>query len=187
MKKIISFCFCIGFAFSGLFADHDIILTPTIGYTNTTPLKYNTLLPSQGYFYSHNADLEFTVGLILDNGFTYFEDVGFAIGTAYLTGLSPKKNGGGLVIPSFFFESRSLIGYTFKTNGKLYINLLGGLGLTVGFPQLLQIGIPINIGIQYFFGKKAGLNITAVDMIGIGAPFFFTNSFSIKIGPIFRL
>ncbi len=184
MKKNIVFCFFAVAILSSLFADHDIILAPSVGYTYTNAFTVkNPINPSSeniDYFKAHNGYLEFTVGVILDNGFTYIEDAGFAAGPAYVTDSQMR-------VPSFFFISRSLLGYTFKPTQNLYINLLTGLGLTLGYPQVLQVGMPVNIGLFCFFNKKSGLNITATDMVGIGFPSFLTNAFTVKIGPIFRL
>ena len=187
MKRIVALGFLVGCIFSGVFAKqkHDIILAPLIGYTNIVTLKHDReFFPKTEYFNSHNGYVEFMAGLILDNGFTYFEDTGFAVGTAYFKTSHTNKQ---ISTPSMFFQSRSLIGYTFRPTKDIHINLLAGAGVIIGYPQILQLGIPVNVGFSYFFAKKVGLNITASDMVGVGFPSGLTNAFIIKIGPVFRL
>ena len=74
--------------------------------------------------------------------------------------------------------------------------------------NLANIGIPFYIGAQYYFTEKIGVNLGIQDTVGIGwvwyntrglgsLPYFgtgsditqpaFTNVFSLKIGPVFRL
>ncbi|MBM7021814.1 DUF2715 domain-containing protein [Treponema sp. Marseille-Q4523] len=73
--------------------------------------------------------------------------------------------------------------------------------------NLANIGIPFYIGAQYYFTEKIGINLGIQDAVGIGwvwyntnglgsLPYFgtgdidvpaFTNVFSLKIGPVFRL
>ena len=184
MKKNAVFCFFTVAILSSLFAGHDIVLAPSVGYTYTNAFTVENPIglssENIGYFKAHNGYLEFMVGVILDNGFTYIEDTGFAAGPTYITDKQTR-------VPSFFLISRSLLGYTFKPRQNLYINLLTGLGLTWGYPQVLQVGMPVNMGFFYFFNKKSGLNITATDMVGVGFPSFLTNAFTVKIGPIFKL
>ena len=100
MKKNAVFCFFTVAILSSLFADHDIILAPSVGYTYTNAFTVkNPINPSSeniDYFKAHNGYLEFTVGVILDNGFTFIEDAGFAAGPAYVTDSQMR-------VPSFFF------------------------------------------------------------------------------------
>ena len=191
MKKNVAFCFFTIAILSSLFGAHDIIITPSLGYTYTNAFTVkNSITFLQGFdcFKAHNGYVEFAVGLVLDNGFTYIEDVGFAAGPAYIACPTDiKDTDKPMAYPSFFFISRSLIGYTFKPRQNLYINLLTGFGLTSGYPQVIQAGIPVNVSFFYFFTKKSGLNITAVDMLGVGFPYFLTNAFTVKISPVFRL
>ena len=69
MKKNIVFCFFAVAILSSLFADHDIILAPSVGYTYTNAFTVkNPINPSSeniDYFKAHNGYLEFTVGVIL--------------------------------------------------------------------------------------------------------------------------
>ena len=86
-------------------------------------------------------------------------------------------------------------------NDKLYINV--GSGLAVGFAKIniatanadlfnLNVGIPIQIGGQYFFTKNIGVNLTLADVLalgmGIGSSFHrgFENVFTLKVGPMFK-
>ena len=57
---------------------------------------------------------------------------------------------------------------------------------------ILNIGIPIQIGGQYFFTKNIGVNLTLADVLalgmGIGSSFHrgFENVFTLKVGPMFK-
>lgn len=93
-------------------------------------------------------------------------------------------------------------------NDKLYIN--AGSGLAAGVAKInvskkvgehtifsedswnFNIGIPIQIGGQYFFTKNIGVNLTLADVlalgVGIGSSFHrgFENVFTLKVGPMFK-
>lgn len=181
MKKILFIFLFTLFFCANMFAKaktgSNLIISITQGYNNMSTILSSYTMP--GYkISSHNGNLYFTSGLILDNGFTFLEHLGFGVGRAYLDIYSSF---------SVLFESHSVIGYTFKPTPNAYINLLSGFGTMVGYPQFVQTGIPIHLGFQYYFGQKAGLNITAIEMIGLWFPVFLTNSFTIKAGVSFRL
>ncbi|MEL3912543.1 DUF2715 domain-containing protein [Treponema pedis] len=181
MKKIIIVLLCIMFLCPSIFAKQkdDVIISVTQGYTNmstilTTPLD----LTVNDKLSSHNYNLGLTAGVILDNGFTFLEHTDFAAGVSYFNSIKSL---------SFLVELHSVIGYTFRPSQNAYINLLTGLGMIYGYPQIIQAGIPVQLGFQYYFTEKIGIDISAIDMIGIGFPMFLTNSFTIKTGISFRL
>lgn len=125
------------------------------------------------------------------------------------------------------FEQTFIFGRTFKAAAdKLYINIGSGLawgvakinlkkeikGITIYSKDIydFNVGIPIQVGLQYFFTKNIGLNLTVSDVISLGISggrdfplpalplkgsssysgqtFFygFENVFTAKLGPVFK-
>ena len=166
------------------------------------------------------------MGTIAKNGFTFLWNNDFAPlgnGTAKV---NLSANSVSLVdfeleatlTDGFAFEQSFILGKTFKAIGdKLYINVASGLawgiakldmckniaGTTVYSEKVFDFnfGIPIQCGVQFFFTKHVGLNLTIADVIALGAglghriPVIgnnaisqvgFENVFTAKLGPVFK-
>lgn len=195
----------------------ELLLTPTLGYSHigfTGVSAYgrtdiNRLKTTIG---TNVMPLGFALELITDSGFTVILNNDIAPlgeGTLRTTGvtLDTKLEKGVSAQRSIVFAR------TFKVRGEtIYINI--GAGAAAGITKLtlhgksgdtdynksdiwdFSIGVPLQVGIHYFFTKFAGINLTFLETVGISFGFFhddksaghlgFENIFTIKAGPIFK-
>lgn len=159
------------------------------------------------------------IGLVTKGGFTFLTDL--HISTAGKAKYSKVSSSGlleyddvDLGVSATVFNLNFLLGYTYKGIKNLYLNFALGLGGGVGSWRiksigalkisgekglLVMLGVPIQLGIQYFFTDKIGINLSVNDVLGTsmfimrtgmdglsGNPGFM-NNFTLKIGPVFRL
>jgi len=218
MKKVITALFIAALVSVQAFAA-EFILTPTIGYSNLGFMgeefkEYNSGHNHRNEIFQFSSSINMmpigiALGTVAQNGFTFLWNIDIAPigkGTAVYDNeieADAKLKGFAAVEQSFIF------GRTFKLlNDKLYIN--AGSGLAAGVAKInvskkvgehtifsedswnFNIGIPIQIGGQYFFTKNIGVNLTLADVLalgmGIGSSFHrgFENVFTLKVGPMFK-
>ena len=204
----------------------EFIISPAIGYsniansTNWSATVGATKAKGDLDFSLNAMDLSIALGFITEgNGFTFIVNNDFAVagqGTAKLSG-----KGGSLsfdVEKPFAWEMSVILGRTFKAcNNKLYINI--GAGPAFGTNQVsiyqkiagkkekiadmfsTNFGARVQLGTQYFFAEKMGINFIIADTIAgadIGQTEIsgmtikydnpsFENIFTIKAGFMFRI
>ena len=224
MKKIIVLFSLMLFSLHCFAAE--FIISPAIGYsniansTNWSATVGATKAKGDLDFSLNAMDLSIALGFITEgNGFTFIVNNDFAVagqGTAKLSG-----KGGSLsfdVEKPFAWEMSVILGRTFKAcNNKLYINI--GAGTAVGTNQVsiyqkiagkkekiadmfsTNFGARVQLGTQYFFAEKMGINFIIADTIAgadIGQTKIsgmtikydtpsFENIFTIKAGFMFRI
>ena len=212
MKKVITALFIAALVSVHGFA-LEFILTPTIGYSNLGFLgtaTYGEIVPSETLQTSMNTNMMpigLAIGTVAKNGFTFMWNNDISpIG-------SGNANVNGLELDTKFkkgvsFQQSLILGYTFKLlDEKLYVNV--GSGFAAGIAKIhlykgiykndildFNIGIPIQVGAQYFFTKNIGINVILSDVIGGcfgfansasgGAHVGFENVFTAKLGPVFK-
>ena len=224
MKKIIVLFSLMLFSLHCFSAE--FIISPAIGYsniansTNWSATVGATKAKGDLDFSLNAMDLSIALGFITEgNGFTFIVNNDFAVagqGTAKLSG-----KGGSLsfdVEKPFAWEMSVILGRTFKAcNNKLYINI--GAGPAVGTKQFsiyqkiagkkekiadmfgTNFGARVQLGTQYFFAEKMGINFIIADTIAgadleqtkmpgmtikYDAP-SFENIFTIRAGFMFRI
>lgn len=225
MKKIIVLFSLMLFSLHCFAAE--FIISPAIGYSNiANPTNWSAEVgatKAKGDLdFSLNAmDLSIALGFITEgNGFTFIVNNDFAVagqGTAKFSG-----NGGSLSFDTekpFAWEMSVILGRTFKAcNNKLYINI--GAGPAFGTNQVsiyqkiagkkekiedifsTNFGARVQLGTQYFFAEKMGINFIIADTIagadleqpketlGMTVKYdnpSFENIFTIKAGFMFRI
>lgn len=223
MKKLIGIAFCFGLFVTSGFAE--AFIAPHVGFSNMySKMKYiRSISGSTGFgssfstTYTTTHEVSWTpfsggldIGLVTKGGFTFLTDLHISTGGStkyehryYL----PAK-----VSSLMIFNLNFLFGYTYKGIKNLYLNFALGLGVGGGFldssytdPNYYRrqsvkgytftVGVPIQLGVQYFFTDKIGINLSINDVLGIISlmniyaipPRPFVNNFTLKIGPVFRL
>ncbi|MGP1511080.1 MAG: DUF2715 domain-containing protein [Treponema sp.] len=224
MKKIIVLFSLMLFSLHCFAAE--FIISPAIGYsnidnsTNWSATVGATKAKGDLDFSLNAMDLSIALGFITEeNGFTFIVNNDFAVagqGTAKLS-----RNSGSLsfdVEKPFAWEMSVILGRTFKAcKNKLYINI--GAGPAVGTKQFsiyqkiagkkekiadmfsTNFGARVQLGTQYFFAEKMGINFIIADTIaganlgqtkisGMTIKYdtpSFENIFTIKAGFMFRI
>ena len=204
MKKVITALFVAAFVSVHGFA-LEFILSPTIGYSN---LSFEERSVSS----SLNAmSIGLSAGLIIKNGFTLMFNNDIApVGSG-----SAIQDGGSFdakLDKGVAFEQSLILGRTFKlVDNKLYVNI--GSGFAWGIAKInmskdggysinvfdVNVGVPLQLGAQYFFTKNIGLNLTIFDVLAVGLGYYgdklyplavnlagFETVFTVKVGPMFK-
>lgn len=204
----------------------EFIISPAIGYSNIAGLtnlsaEVGATKATGDLDFSLNAmDLSIALGFITEgNGFTFIVNNDFAVAGQGTVELSGK--GGSLSFDTekpFAWEMSVILGRTFKAcNNKLYINI--GAGPAFGTNQVsiyqkiagkkekiedifsTNFGARVQLGTQYFFAEKMGINFIIADtiagadleqtkMLGMTVKYdapSFENIFTIKAGFMFRI
>lgn len=206
MKKLIGIAFCFGLFVTSGFAE--AFIAPHVGFSNMY-LKDNESQPSNTISLTSFAG-GIDVGLVKKNGFTFLTDLHISTGGS--TKYEHRYYFPAKVSSLMIFNLNFLFGYTYKGIKNLYLNFALGLGVGGGFldssytdPHYYRrqsvkgytftVGVPIQLGVQYFFTDKIGINLSINDVLGIISlmniyaipPRPFVNNFTLKIGPVFRL
>ena len=187
MKKLFLF-FLVAAAISAHSFAAEFILSPTIGFSNTSSI--GIAVAQEG---SHAGDREtskmyfnhmpvgITLGLVTDKGFTFMVNNDFSpIGKGTM---KLEDDSGNLKLDkNIIFQQSVIFGYTFKLiNQKLFINIGSGFIWGAGrikpysfeshgyLPEnmpLVTFGIPVQAGAQFFFTKNIGINLMVTDALG---------------------
>lgn len=194
----------------------EFILAPTVGLSNTT--STDLILRMEGVSansHMNHMSIGITLGLVADNGFTFMvnNDLSlFGEGKMHYADQSTDKTFPITLKNGFFFEQSFVFGHSFKlANDRLFINL--GLGFASGSgktdnvnvsDKLLPLwttntGIPLQAGVQFFFTKNIGINLTMNEIPSFDLSFAFdenmrlaifflnfTNLYYVKLGPVFK-
>ena len=182
------------------------VISPTIGISNfhSTELLYDDGEKNTVSWTSMNFGV--SLGTVNESGFTFFFSTDFKGGP--FINVTP--------LLGYTYHGIKNLYLTFATGlnlgyGTLKVTKFTFSGVTSPALDLqlnlANIGIPFYIGAQYYFTEKIGINLGIQDAVGIGwvwyntnglgsLPYFgtgdidvpaFTNVFSLKIGPVFRL
>ncbi|UTC65512.1 DUF2715 domain-containing protein [Treponema sp. OMZ 788] len=197
----------------------EFTVSPLIGFGNiasATYLKENWTAFTIG----------FNLGLNTKNGFTfmlseYFLLNGKVKATDYPVRYDSYVDGyiyddAVLNLKGALWEGSALFGYTYKNIKNTHVTAAAGLTLGVGFPKINKInnstehnndgfthnitfvnfGLPLHVGIKYFFTKKIGIEASITEVLSFGMinstnrldGFYtgFINGFFLKFGPVFR-
>jgi|GEM_PF-3347874 len=197
----------------------EFTVSPVVGFGNiasATSLKENWSAFSIG----------FNLGLNIKNGFTFILSEYFLLnGKVKATDYSVAYDShvGGYIyddvilnLKGVLWEGSALFGYTYKNIKNTHVTVATGLSLGVGFPQITEInnvpiqnnegfrrnitlvnfGIPLHVGIKYFFTKTVGIEASMTDVLSFGVVnstnrldgfyFGFINGFFLKLGTVFR-
>ncbi len=208
MKKILT-VFLLFFMFSvTLFAE--FILSPSIGYSiYKSPLGR----PSDnfGNVKIHSLDASLDMEFCGLTGFTFLFSSDLAInGRVKMNEIKYRSYSYGPFnedLKGANLKLNLIFGYTLRLFDSLYITGGAGLGLGGAKYRLMDdldgdlvsgmLGIPIYVGIQYYFTKIIGINLAANYTPGVAGLYSegsnitfggygFSNSFVIKMGPTFR-
>ena len=233
MKKVITALFVAAAVSVHAFA-LEFILTPTIGYSNLSfagvsePVRIgNSYIKADVSSNLNVMSIGVALGTIAQNGFTFMWNnniapVGNGYGEGKLSELSFEVELEAKLKRGIAFEQSFIFGRTFKAvDDKLYINVGSGLawgvakinmskkvaGVTTYSKDIydFNIGVPLQLGMQYFFTNNIGLNLTVSDVLAFGigwghkipgaqgqfadgllGQYGFENVFTAKIGPVFK-
>ena len=194
----------------------EFILAPTVGFSNTTSTDF--ILRTEGLSansYMNSMSVGIALGFVTDNGFTFTVNNDLSLlgeGKIHYAGRSTNKTFPLTLKNGFFFEQSFIFGHSFKlVHDKLFINI--GLGIASGIGKTgdtgvfnkpapfwtVSTGFPMQAGVQFFFTKNIGINLTINEIPSFDvffafnedmsdSQFFlnFTNLCYVKLGPVFK-
>ncbi|CEM61402.1 conserved hypothetical protein [Treponema phagedenis] len=172
----------------------EFLLSPTVGLSDI----------EMGPISVVNANVGLDAGLITKSGFTVMANNHVLIGGALKYSWEGEKFKAKM--RGVAWLGTLLFGYSYRGVKNLYIHASGGIGIqyggfgsTAGSEEsvsfgLLNLSFPaIRLAAQYYFTDLIGINIGLEDAVGwgynsiSGSRWLCANTFTLKVGPSFRL
>ncbi|QEK01809.1 DUF2715 domain-containing protein [Treponema phagedenis] len=205
MKKAVFFCLLLSAVFTTAFGQEEpqepkepkkieFLLSPTVGLSDI----------EMGPISVVNANVGLDAGLITKSGFTVMANNHVLIGGALKYSWEGEKFKAKM--RGVAWLGTLLFGYSYRGVKNLYIHASGGIGIqyggfgsTAGSEEsvsfgLLNLSFPaIRLAAQYYFTDLIGINIGLEDAVGwgynsiSGSRWLCANTFTLKVGPSFRL